>query len=137
MPVMRRLLPALLLVGSTLGLVAVPAGAEVSASDATKIHLSFDFSDNSDPASASGGAFNIITDVLPEHSPGVVRMVAVAPADSGLANLVCRYQEVSASQVECGFNFTVNGTWEIRAQYAANRETDVSATAVTNIYVTN
>src|SRR5271169_1755237 len=108
---MRRLLPALLLVGATLGLVTVPAGAEVNGADASRIHLSFDFSDNSDPASASGSAFNIITDVLPEHSPGVVRMVAVAPEDSGLANLVCRYQEVTDSQVECGFNFTVNGTW--------------------------
>jgi hypothetical protein len=134
---MRRVLPALLLVGATLGLVTVPAGAEVSASDATRIHLSFDFSDNSDPASASSGPFNIITDVLPEHSPGVVRMVAIAPADSGLSNLVCRYQEVSASQVECGFNFTTNGTWEIKSQYAANRQTDISATSVTNIDVTN
>jgi hypothetical protein len=134
---MRRLLPALLLVGATLGFVTVPVGAEVNVPDASRVHLSFDFSDNSDAASASGGSFNIITDVLPEHSSGVVRMVAVAPAGSGLANLVCRYQVISASQVECGFNFSVNGTWGIRTQYAANRVTDVSATAVTNIYVTN
>ncbi len=134
---MRRVLCTVLLVAATLGFVAVPAGAELNASDASKIQLSFDFSDNSNPASASGGSFNIITDVLPEHSPGVVRMVAIAPADSGLPNLVCRFQAVSDSQVECAFNFTVNGTWEIKSQFAADKSSDVSATAVANIDVSN
>ncbi|MFI5035254.1 MAG: hypothetical protein ACHQFZ_03510 [Acidimicrobiales bacterium] len=134
---MRRALLALLMVASTLGLAVLPASAEVSTGDVTKIHLSFDFSDNSDPASASGGPFNIITDVLPEHSPGVVRMVAVAPANSGQPNLVCRYQVITTSQVECGFNFTASGTWAIRAQYAVTRSSDVSATAITNIDVSD
>jgi hypothetical protein len=134
---MRRVLFSLLLVASTLGLAAVPAGAVMSVPDGTKVHLSFDFSDNSDAASASGGAFNIITDVLPEHTPGVVRMVAIAPADSGLPSIVCRYQDVTDSQVECGFNFTVSGTWEIKSQFAVNRSADVLATAVTNINVSD
>ncbi len=134
---MRRVLCTVLMVVATVSLAAVPAGAVINASDAAKIQLSFDFSDNSSPASASGGSFNIITNVLPEHSPGVVRMVAVAPADSGLPNLVCRYQAVSASQVECAFNFTVNGTWEIKSQFATDKSSDVSATAVANIVVTN
>lgn len=134
---MRRALFALALVASTVGLVALPAGAEVNGGDGAKVHLSFDFSDNSDAASASAGSFNIITDVLPEHTPGVVRMVAIPPSDSGLPNLVCRYQPVQASQVECGFNFTVNGTWAIKSQFAPDKNSDVAATAVTNIYVTD
>ncbi|HVB70001.1 MAG TPA: hypothetical protein VND83_00680 [Acidimicrobiales bacterium] len=134
---MRRALLVLLLAASTVGWLAIPAGAEVNAADGSRVHLSFDFSDNSDPASASNGSFNIIADVLPEHTPGVVRIVAIAPADSGLDNLVCRYQAVQDSQVECGFNFTTSGTWEIKSQYAPTRSSDVSASAVTNIDVSN
>lgn len=134
---MRRALSVLLLAASSVGWLALPAGAEVNAPEASKIHLSFDFSDNSDPASASSDSFNIIADVLPEHSPGVVRMVAVAPSDSNLSNLICRYQAVQRSRVECAFNFSVSGTWEIKSQYATSRSADVSATVVTNIDVSN
>lgn len=134
---MRRALLALLLTASTVGLVVLPAGAEVVASDINRIHLSFDFSDNSNPASASSGSFNIIVDVLPEHTPGVVRMVATAPDSANVSNLFCRYQAVSGSQVECSFNFTASGTWQIKAIYAVTKAADVSATAVTNIDVSN
>jgi hypothetical protein len=142
---MRRALSVLLLAASIVGWLALPAGAGVSAPagagvnapDAIKIHLSFDFSDNGDPASASSGSFHIIADVLPEHSPGVVRMVAVAPAGSNLSNLICRYQAVQGSQVKCAFNFSVSGTWAIKSQYATSRSANVSATAVTNIDVSN
>lgn len=135
---MRRALLALLLTASTVGLVALPAGAEVVGGDTgNRIHLSFDFSDNSDPASASSGPFNIIVDVLPEHTPGVVRMVAIAPDSANVSNLFCRYQAVAGSQVECGFNFTVSGTWQIKAFYAATKSSDVAATAVTNIDVSD
>ncbi|MDE3064654.1 MAG: hypothetical protein KGJ36_03170 [Acidobacteriota bacterium] len=134
---MRRAFLALLLTASTVGLVALPAGAEVVASDGNRIHLSFDFSDNSDPASASSGPFNIIVDVLPEHTPGVVRMVAIAPDSANVSNLFCRYQAVAGSQVECSFNFTVSGTWQIKAIYAATKSSDVAASAVTNIDVSD
>jgi hypothetical protein len=132
---MRRALTALLLVFATVGLAVVPVGAITLGTDINRVQLSFDFSDNNGPASASAGAFNIITDVLPEHTPGVVRMVAIAPSDSGAANLTCRFQDVSDSQVECAFNFTVIGTWEIRSQYAISRNDDISSVAVTNINV--
>jgi len=134
---MRRALLVLLLAASTVGWLAVPAGADVFGGDGSRVHLSFDFSDNSDPASASGPAFNIIADVLPEHTPGVVRIVAIAPAGTGQDNLVCRYQAVQDSQVECGFNFPVSGTWEIKSQYAPSRSSDVSASVVTNIDVSD
>jgi hypothetical protein len=114
----------------------VPAGADPP-TNPDKVSLSYDFSDNNDPASASNGVFNIIVNVLPEQTPGVVRMVAVAPADAGVNNLVCRYQVVSQSNVECAFNFTASGTWAIHAQYAPNRSLDVAATAVTNISVSS
>jgi hypothetical protein len=114
----------------------VPAGADPP-TNPNKVSLSYDFSDNNDPASVSNGVFNIIVNVLPEQTPGVVRMVAVAPASAGVNNLVCRYQAVSESNVECGFNFTASGTWAIHAQYAPIRGLDVAATAVTNISVSN
>lgn len=136
---MRRVLCAALLVAATFGFVVAPVGADSSGPSVgpDKVSLSYDFSDNNDPASASGGVFNIIANVRPEHTPGVVRMVAVAPPDAGVANLVCRFQNVVHSTVECGFNFTAGGTWAIHVQYAANRDSDVSATAVTNISVDN
>ena len=135
---MRRALTAALLVATSVGVFAVPAiGDTPGTSGPARVSLSYDFSDNNDPASASNGVFNIIVDVLPEHTPGVVRMVAVAPADSGVNNLVCRYQVVSKSTVECGFNFTASGTWAIHAQYASSRGADVVATAVTNISVSD
>ncbi|MGH9020085.1 MAG: hypothetical protein ACRDV0_03600 [Acidimicrobiales bacterium] len=134
---MRRALSALALSAALMGLVALPVGATVVGPTGVRVHLSFDFSDNSGPASASNGSFNIIADVLPEHSPGVVRMVAYAPSGANVDNLVCRFQSVGKSQVECAFNFTASGTWEIKAEFATGRSDDVSATAITNIDVSN
>ncbi len=133
---MRRVLCAVLFVASSIGIYMVPAGADPSGpSGQANVSLSYDFSDNNDAASASNGVFNIIVDVLPERTPGVVRIVAVAPSDANVSNLVCRYQVVSKSTVECAFNFTAGGTWAIHAQYAPSRSSDVVATAVTNISV--
>jgi hypothetical protein len=134
---MRRAFSILLLAASTVGWLALPAGAEVNGSNGSRVQLSFDFSDNSGPASAANGPFNIIVNVLPEHTPGVVRIVAVPPADAGQANLICRYQAVQDSQVECDFNFTASGTWQIKSQYATSRGPNVSANAATNIDVSN
>jgi hypothetical protein len=39
--------------------------------------------------------------------------------------------------VECAFNFPVSGTWEIKSQYASSRSSDVSASVVTNIDVSD
>ena len=114
-----------------------PVAADVAGSTPNQTSLSYDFSDNSDAASASNGPFNIIVDILPEHTPGVVRMVAVAPAGANVSNMVCRYQVVVKSTVECAFNFTASGTWAIHAQYATSRLVDVTATAVVNISVGN
>lgn len=113
--------------------MAVPAGAESNSPD--RIHLSFDFSDNSDAASASNGYFNIIVDVLPERTPGIVRMVAIAPSGADVGNLICPFQKVFRSSVECSFNFPVSGTWAIRAQYAPAKGADVSSGVTTNITV--
>ena len=132
---MRRALSIIALCVSLGAMTALPAAAEVIGLTNGKIQLSFDFSDNSNPASASGDAFNIIVDVLPEHTAGVVRVVAVAPDSSDASNLVCRYQVVAQSQVECGFNFTASGTWEIRAEFATSKTDSVSAVAITNIDV--
>jgi hypothetical protein len=120
-------------VASSVGLLAVPAGAD--SNNPNDIHLSYDFSDNSDPASASNGYFNIIVNVLPEHTPGIVRMVAIAPSDADVGNMVCPFQKVQKSFVECAFNFPVGGTWAIRAQYAPFRGADVAASVRTNITV--
>ena len=133
---MRRALCAALFVASSIGIFLVPAGADPP-TNPDKVSLSYDFSDNNFPASASNGVFNIIVNVLPEQTPGVVRMVAVAPVGAGVNNLVCRYQVVNQSNVECAFNFTASGTWAIHAQYAPNRSLDVAATAVTNISVSS
>jgi len=113
----------------------VPAGADpVSVS---KVTLSFDYSDNSAPASASTGSFNIIVDVLPSHTPGVVRIVANSPDGISSDSLVCSYQTVVKDQVECNFNFTSSGVWLIRAQFAPSRSDDVVAIAKTNLRVGN
>ena len=133
---MRRALFAALFVASSIGIFLVPAGADPP-TNPNKVSLSYDFSDNNVAASLSNGVFNIIVNVLPEHTPGVVRMVAIAPAAAGVDNLVCRYQAVSQSSVECAFNFTASGTWAIHAQYAMSRGLDVAAAAVTNISVSN
>jgi hypothetical protein len=132
---MKRALLAALFVASSVCITCLPAGADSSTS--SNIVLSFDFSDNSSAASASGGLFNIIADVLPEHSGGVVRMVAIAPADSGYSNLVCPFQPEQQSQAECAFNFTTNGVWSIKAQFAPDKLSDVASVSITNLRVTN
>lgn len=132
---MRRALAVVGLCVSLGALTALPAAAEVIGATGSKIQLSFDFSDNSAPASASNGPFNIIVDVLPEHTGGVVREVAIAPNSANVDNLVCRYQAVTQSQVECAFNFTAAGTWQIRAEFATSKSDPVAATAITNIDV--
>lgn len=132
---MRRVLLAALFVASSVGIFTLPAVADNSGSG--NVVLSFDFSDNSAYAALSNGAFNIITDVLPEHTGGVVRMVAIPPDISGLPNLICPFQPVQQSQVECAFNFTTNGVWSIRAQYATDARSDVSSTSRTRLRVAN
>lgn len=132
---MRRMIVAALLMLSTVGLLWVPAGANTN--PLNKLMLSFDYSDNGAPASASNGPFNIIVDVLPEHTAGLVRMIAIAPGDSSRSNLYCNFQWVTASQVECGFNFTTGGVWTIRALYEAAPRIDITAVAHTNLRVFN
>jgi hypothetical protein len=132
---MRRLLCAALLVASTMGIFAIPATAD--SSNPNKVVLSFDYSDNTAPASASSGTFNVIVDVLPGDATGLIRMFAVAPADKNDSNLVCRFQWISKSQAECAFNFPDNGVWAIHAQYITAPQTDVVGVAVTNLRVNN
>ena len=134
---MRRLLSAALLVASSIGVFAIPAVADPPSNPSSKVTLSFDYSDNSAPASASNGLFNIIVDVLPERTPGVVKIVAVAPDSSNVDNLTCNYQAVLQSQVECAFNFTASGVWSIRALYSVTPKDDVTAFARTNLRVAN
>lgn len=132
---MRRALIAALLAVSSFGVFLSPVGANTTTTDPNQIMLSYDFSDNTAPASASGGGFNIIVDVLPERTGGVVRMVAVPPSGAGVSNLVCKFQPVQKNHMECDFNFTSGGTWLIHAQYATGKGSDVSASALTNINV--
>jgi hypothetical protein len=132
---MRRGLLAVLFVAGSIGFVAIPAGADLTIQNS--VVLSFDFSDNSVPASASNGTFNVIADVLPEHTGGVVRMVAIAPAAANQPNIVCSYQPVQQSQVECGFNFSADGVWQIRAEYSTDTKSTVSSVSVTALRVSN
>lgn len=133
--VVRRWMVALLVVISGLGITAGAAAADTSTSN--PITLSYDFSDNGAAPSVSGGVFNVAVDVLPEQTRGVVRMVAVAPADSGASTMVCKFQDVVNSRVRCAFTFTVSGTWTLHAQYAPDRFSPVAAAATTNIRVGN
>ena len=131
---MRRLLCAALLVASSIGIFAVSATADPILN---KTLLSFDYSDNTAPPSASNGSFNVIVDVLPGDSTGLVRMFAVAPASTGDSNIVCKFQWIDQSQVECAFNFPDPGVWAIHSQYVIAPQTDVIAVAVTNLRVDN
>jgi hypothetical protein len=131
---MRRLLCAALIVASSIGIFAIPATADPSQD---KTLLSFDYSDNTAPPSASNGSFNVIVDVLPGDSTGLVRMFAVAPLSTGDSNIVCHFQWIDQSQVECAFNFPDPGVWAIHAQYVIAPQTDVIAVAVTNLRVDN
>jgi hypothetical protein len=64
-------------------------------------------------------------------------MVAVAPDNSGQTNLVCPFQPVQKSQVECAFNFSTNGVWTVKAQYAPDVKSDVSSVSITRLRVAN
>lgn len=129
---MRRLVASLLLIAASLGLAVAPVAADPPSA---RVVLSFDFSDNSSAPAVSNGVFHITTDVLPEGTRGVVRLIAVAPSDAGVSNLVCRFQNVVKSRVDCGFNFTAAGTWFIRAQYAPDASSPIAVTSGTNIRV--
>jgi hypothetical protein len=129
---MRRLLCAALIVASSIGIFAIPATADPTNN---KVLLSFDYSDNTSPPSASNGSFNVIVDVLPGDSTGLVRMFAVAPQSTGDSNIVCKFQWIDQSQVECAFNFPDPGVWAIHSQYVVAPQTDVVAVAVTNLRV--
>ena len=131
---MRRLLCAVLLVASSIGIIAIPAVAD---SGNGTVLLSFDYSDNSAPPSVSNGPFNVIVDVLPGDSTGLIRMFAVAPASTNDSNIVCHFQWINQSQAECAFNFPDNGVWAIHSQYVVAPQTDVVAVAVTNLRVNN
>lgn len=130
----RRLIAACVLVASSLGVFALSSGADPSPSPSL-IVLSFDFSDNFLPASSTNGGFNVIADVLPAHSGGVVRMVAIAPPDSTATNLVCGFQSVQQSQVECAFNFSASGVWRVKAQFASARGVQVESVSITSLRV--
>jgi hypothetical protein len=135
---MRKILCAAMLVAATLGVVALPAGADITTpTGPLGTTLSFDYSDNTTPASASNGVFNVIVDIIPAHTAGVVRIVAVAPASANEPNLVCAYQVISHSQVECAFNFSASGVWSIHADYATTAKDTVSSIATANLRVGN
>ena len=131
---MRRLLCAALFVASSIGIIAIPAAAD---SGNGKALLSFDYSDNSAPPAASVGTFNVIVDVLPGDTTGLIRMFAVAPSSTGDSNIVCHFQWINQSQAECAFNFPDPGVWAIHSQYIVVPQTDVVAVAVTNLRVLN
>ncbi len=131
---MRRLLCAALLVASSIGIIVIPATAD---SGNGTVLLSFDYSDNSAPPSVSNGPFNVIVDVLPGNTTGLIRMFAVAPASTNDSNIVCHFRWINQSQAECAFNFPDNGVWAMHAQYVVVPQTDVVAVAVTNLRVDN
>jgi hypothetical protein len=125
------------------GFTVIPAAADSSSGT---VLLSFDYSDNSSPASVSNnsspasvanGSFNVIVDVLPGNTTGLVRMFAVAPASTNDPNIVCKFQWINQSQAECAFNFPDPGVWSIHSQYVVAPQTDVVAVAVTNLRVLN
>jgi hypothetical protein len=137
---MRRTLLAASLLAASLGFMALPAGADTPTTSVDPpVLLAFDFSDNSQPAAVSNGTFNVITDVLAltGHGGGIVRMVAVSPSDSGQPNLVCAYQPVQQGQVECGFNFTTNGVWQVRAEWTDVKADAVQVVSITDLRVSN
>lgn len=137
---MRRMIIAALLALLPLGLGGASAGASAAPnSDNPPVILAFDFSDNSQPASVSNGAFNIVADVLSlsGQSSGVVRMVAIAPSGSSATNQVCGFQSVHKGQVECSFSFPVTGVWRVRAEWADAAKDGVSVSSLTVLRVTN
>jgi hypothetical protein len=134
---MRRVLLAVFFIAASFGIYVVPSGADNPLF--SNVVLSFDYSDNVAAASANVNAplFNIISDVLPANTGGVVRMVAIPPVASGDSTLVCPFQPVQQGQVECAFNFSTNGVWVIKAQYSIDTKSGVSSISVTSLRVTN
>ncbi len=137
---MRRLVVVALLALAPLGLWGGTAGAQAAHALAdSPVILAFDFSDNSQPASVSHNGFNITADVLSltGDAGGVVRIVAIAPANSQSSNLVCGFQAVRQGQVECAFNFTATGVWRIRAEWAPTTHDTVAVVSQTVLRVSN
>jgi hypothetical protein len=133
---MRRVLWAVLFTAASIGILAVPAGAETLVpANLNPIVLSYDFSNNTQPAAVSNGLFNITVDVLPEHTAGLVRVTADAPDGSGNVPVVCDYQSVQQSQVECSFAFTTSGLWSIKAEFEAAPKTTAEVFTVTVLRV--
>jgi hypothetical protein len=136
---MRKVLVAALFLAVSCGFFALPAGSDVVIP--SNVVLSFDFSDNSVPATTDAGAFdipfNVIADILPQNTGGVVRMVAVAPTNSGVNNLVCGFQAVQQGEVQCAFYFTADGVWTVKAQYATDTKSAVSSVSTTTLRVSN
>jgi hypothetical protein len=151
---MRRVLLAVFFVAASFGIYIAPSGAD--SLSFTNVVLSFDFSDNSGSATVNSGpasgdscvtstasaasvacvnAFNVTSDVLPANTGGFVRMVAIAPATSSASNIVCPFQAVQQSQVECGFNFPSSGVWVIKSQYSIDTVSGVSSVSVTSLRV--
>jgi hypothetical protein len=134
---MRRLLWAVLFSAASIGILAVPAGADmVTLNNLNPIVLSYDFSSNNQSPDSSS-AFSVIVDVLPEHTQGVIKVTAVAPDGSGSVPLVCAPQAVQQSRVECSFNFTTDGLWSIRADFAPDAKSPSTVFAVTVLRVSN
>jgi hypothetical protein len=136
---MRRLLWAFLFTAASVGFLAAPAGADPAAfGNLNPIVLSYDFTNNSTSPAVSNGPndpFNITVDVLPEHTAGVVKITAIAPDGSASIPLVCAFQPVQQSQIQCFFNFTTNGLWSIRAVFAQDAKSTIEAVAVTVLRV--
>lgn len=103
----------------------------------SKVVLAFDFSDNSVPASVSKGTFHIIVNVLPEHTSGMVRIVASPPASMAVffAPQTCAYKKIVKNQIKCGFRFTTEGVWSVHAQYKAKANGAVASSAVARLRV--
>jgi len=108
-----------------------------SASTSSNLVLSFDFSDNSTPASVSNGKFHIIVNVLPERTSGMVRIVASPPASMAvfIAPETCAFQKIVKSQIKCSFHFTTEGVWSVHAQYERAAKGTIAANAVARLRV--
>jgi hypothetical protein len=133
---MRRMLWAFLFTAASVGVLALPAGADIALPGLLNpIVLSYDFSNNSASPAVTNGPFNITVDILSEHMAGVVKITAVAPDGSASIPLVCAFQPVQQSQVQCFFNFTTNGLWSIRAIFAPNAKSTYQVVAVTVLRV--
>ncbi len=101
----------------------------------SQLTLAYNFSDNSDAASVSGGPFRVIVDVVNGRDRGFIKVVAVAPRGSRTPNLVCSPQRISDGAVECSLAFSVPGTWTLRALYLNSRGGPPQRVSLTNITV--